>query len=108
MKDVSITKTKNNDMDYNVWIDKDQLLSEFRRELRAWKNIINEGIKCDVPVAEVIRDDERHHGRALGFLVALEALPQHVFTDADIDDLRKELVATMHSTKALIEVYKNE
>ena len=95
-------------MDQAVWINKDRILSEFRRELRAWKNIINEGIKCNVPVAEVVRDDERHHGRALGFLIALEALPHCVFTDADIDDLRKELVEVMHYTKVRIEDYENE
>ena len=71
-------------MDATVWVNKEKFLSEYHRELRSWKNLINEGIKCNVPTEELVRDDERHHGRALGFLVALNCLPLSVISDNEI------------------------
>lgn len=78
-------------MDATVWIDKEKFLSEYHREIRAWKNIITAGIHDNVPVMELVRDDERYHGRALGFLIAMECLPLSVMPDAEIKTLRKEL-----------------
>lgn len=95
-------------MNEPTYLNKERLLSEYRRELRAWKNIVTEGIKCNVAVDEVIKDNERYHGRALGFLVALKCLPLSVMSDAEIEVLRQELVDVMHTTTNLIEVYKNE
>lgn len=78
-------------MDAMVWVNKEKFLSEYHREIRAWKNIITVGIKDNVPVMELVRDDERHHGRALGFLVAMSCLPLSVISDDEIKNLRKEL-----------------
>ena len=103
VKAVNITE-----MNEPTYLNKERLFSEYHRELRAWKNIVAEGIKCNVAVDEVIKDNERYHGRALGFLVALKCLPFSVMSDAEIEVLRQELVQVMHITTNLIEVYKNE
>lgn len=97
-----------NDVELKGHVDKDKLTDEFHRVLRHWKNIVTEGIKCAVPLDEILRDDERGHGEACGFLLALKALPLSVVTEADIEAFRQELVANMHSTKAIIEVYKDD
>ena len=92
-------------MDANVWINKEKFLSEYHRELRGWKNIITEGIKCNVPTEELVRDDERHHGRALGFLIALKCLPLSVMSDEEIETLRKELCEVMRYCDEQINIY---
>ena len=92
-------------MDGTVWIDKEKFLSEYHRELRAWKNIITAGIKDHVPVMELIRDDERYHGKALGFLTALTCLPLSVMPDAEIETLRKELCDARNWCDEQINIY---
>ena len=92
-------------MNAPVWIDKEKFLSEYHRELRSWKNLINEGLKCNVSAEELVRDDERHHGRALGFLVALNCLPLSVISDDEIQTLRKELCDARDWCDAQINIY---
>ena len=92
-------------MDATVWIDKEKFLSEYHRELRAWKNIITAGIKDNVPVMELVRDDERHHGKALGFLIAMECLPLSVISDAEMKILRKELCDARNWCDEQINIY---
>ena len=92
-------------MDATVWINKEKFLSEYHRELRAWKNLINEGIRCNVSTEELVRDDERHHGRALGFLVALNCLPLSVISDNEIETLRKELCEIRNYCDEQINIY---
>ena len=93
------------DADTRVYVDKERFLSEYHREIRAWKNIITAGIKDNVPVMELIRDDERHHGKALGFLVALTCLPRSVMPDAEIETLRKELCDARNWCDEQINIY---
>ena len=92
-------------MDAAVWINKEKFLSEYHRELRAWKNIITAGIKDHVPVLELVRDDERHHGRALGFLVAMNCLPLSVISNDEIETLRKELCDARNWCDEQINIY---
>ena len=92
-------------MDAPVWINKDKFLSEYHRELRAWKNLITAGIQDNVPTEELVRDDERHHGRALGFLVALNCLPLSVISDNEIETLRKELCEVRNYCDEQINIY---
>lgn len=93
------------DTDTRVYVAKERFLSEYHRELRAWKNIITAGIKDRVPVLELVRDDERHHGRALGFLVALNCLPLSVISDNEIETLRKELCEVRNYCDEQINIY---
>lgn len=93
------------DANTRVYVDKERFLSEYHREIRAWKNIITVGIKDNVPVMELVRDDERHHGRSLGFLVALNCLPLSVISDDEIKTLRKELCAARDWCDAQINIY---
>ncbi len=93
------------DSDTRVYVDKERFLSEYHRELRAWKNIITAGIKDRVPVLELVRDDERHHGKALGFLTALTCLPLSVMSDAEIEILRKELCDARNWCDEQINIY---
>lgn len=93
------------DADIRVYVDKERFLSEYHREIRAWKNIITAGIKDNVPVMELVRDDERYHGKALGFLTALTCLPLSVMSDAEIEILRKELCDARNWCDAQINIY---
>ena len=93
------------DSDTRVYVDKERFLSEYHRELRAWKNIITAGIKDRVPVLELVRDDERYHGKALGFLTALTCLPLSVMPDAEIETLRKELCDARNWCDEQINIY---
>lgn len=93
------------DTDIRVYVDKERFLSEYHREIRAWKNIITAGIKDNVPVMELVRDDERYHGRALGFLVALNCLPLSVISDNEIETLRKELCEVRNYCDEQINIY---
>ena len=92
-------------MDTTVWINKEKFLSEYHRELRCWKNLIHEGIKGNVPTEELIKDDERHHGRALGFLIAMKCLPLSVISDDEIETLRKELCEVRNYCDEQINIY---
>lgn len=92
-------------MDATVWIDKEKFLSEYHREIRAWKNIITTGIKDNVPIMELVRDDERYHGKALGFLTALTCLPLSVMSDAEIKTLREELCDARNWCDEQINIY---
>ena len=91
--------------DTRVYINKERLLSEYHREIRAWKNIITIGIQDNVPVMELVRDDERYHGKALGFLTALTCLPLSVMPDAEIETLRKELCDARNWCNEQINIY---
>lgn len=93
------------DSDTRVHIDKERLLSEYHREIRAWKNIITVGIQDNVPVMELVRDDERHHGKVLGFLTALTCLPLSVMPEAEIKTLRKELCDARNWCDEQINIY---
>ena len=93
------------DADTRVYVDKERFLSEYHREIRAWKNIITAGIQDNVPVMELVRDDERYHGRALGFLIAMECLPLSVMSGAEIETLRKELCGARNWCDEQINIY---
>ena len=93
------------DSDTRVYVDKERFLSEYHRELRAWKNLITAGIQDNVPVIELVRDDERHHGRTLGFLVAMHCLPLSVISDNEIETLRKELCDARNWCDEQINIY---
>jgi hypothetical protein len=93
------------DADTRVYVDKERFLSEYHREIRAWKNIITVGIQDNVPIMELVRDDERYHGKALGFLTAMQCLPLSIMPEAEIEILRKELCNARDWCDEQIKIY---
>ncbi len=93
------------DNETRVYVDKERFLSEYHREIGAWKNIITAGIHDNVPVLELVREDERYHGKALGFLTALTCLPLSIMPDSEIKTLRKELCDARNWCDEQINIY---
>ena len=84
-------------------INRTRIVDIFRRKLRIWSTVVKEDIDNRVDNTELIADNARFHGQALGYLTAVS----EYLAERETDVLEAELMIALDDNKRRVEHYIN-
>ena len=84
-------------------INRTRIIDIFRRKLRIWSTVIKEDIDNRVEITELIADNARFHGLALGYLTAVS----EYLAERETDVLEAELMIAFDDNERRVEHYIN-
>jgi hypothetical protein len=84
-------------------INRTRIVDIFRRKLRIWSTIIKEDIDNRVDILELIADNARFHGQALGYFTAIS----EYLAERETDVLEAELMVALDDNKRRVDHYIN-
>lgn len=84
-------------------INRTRIINIYRRKLMIWTTIVKEDIDNRVDTEELIADNARFHGQALGYLTAIS----EYLADRETELLESELQTVLEDNKRRVNHYIN-